>query len=481
MYAIRIFIETLYIVVALFSDIFIFTKISRSIKTAVDKAIVVVFLVITFFTYLIVLVANSNFLNIVMQIEEALLLYLYFGVIRKNNKRIVIGSIVAFYVIDMISLYLQILAEAVVRALSIQLMLEITGIVINLIVVYIVSKFSKKIRMLFLDKNSSIFFGVVIYLFISGEILVYFLMEDKNQSEIILASIGILILQTIFLIIIYISLIRTQKNLLTKQEQKQQKLELQIAKADKQATEARNKNLLLKQQQLTAENQQLKEYSEYLDKNEDELRRFKHDYQNILNSLKVSAQEGKVQEVVDKLDKYSQTQFDQKALRKYKGVNHVHVEDLKSIAIAKLAKVYNANIDYTFGCEHDVTRVPTGIDLIDLSRIIGITFDNAVEESLALIESTGKHDSAKIEAMYYQDDDTFEFLIRNRTARLNTKTKQLSRKGYTTKKEHSGLGLANVGEIAAKYPNNLLIDYRIRHGWFVFKLTAVPDGEHKEE
>jgi hypothetical protein len=62
---------------------------------------------------------------------------------------------------------------------------------------------------------------------------------------------------------------------------------------------------------MEAENQQLKEYSNYLDENEDELRHFKHDYENLLNSLKISAEKGDSKSVVKQLAKYTNSQFDE--------------------------------------------------------------------------------------------------------------------------------------------------------------------------
>ena len=52
---------------------------------------------------------------------------------------------------------------------------------------------------------------------------------------------------------------------------------------------------------MEAEIAQLKEYSDYLDKNEDELRNFKHDYQDILNGLRISAEEGNIKAVCNSL------------------------------------------------------------------------------------------------------------------------------------------------------------------------------------
>lgn len=304
---------------------------------------------------------------------------------------------------------------------------------------------------------------------------------DKRTTETVSVSLSLLFFQILFAILIYIAIVRIQRNLLTRQEQKRQKLELKLANANKKATEAKNQELILKEKQLQSQNEQLKEYSTYLEQNEDELRRFKHDYQNILNGLKISAKEGKVEEVVTQLDKYTNTQFDQKALRKYKGVNRVHVEELKSIVITKLAKLYNLQLNYSFDCNKDIYHVPKSVNLLDLIRVIGITFDNAAEESEALIKQTGDRNSAKVDAMYYQEDGDFEFEIRNRVRKNRNNSDQFSKEGYTTKQHHAGIGLANVKEIAHKYEKTMFINYGIEDGWFTFDLTILPDDLNKED
>lgn len=110
------------------------------------------------------------------------------------------------------------------------------------------------------------------------------------------------------------------------------------------------------QEKLKQQQHQLEEYTTYLEKSEDDLCAFRHDYKNILNSLKVSAQEGNVQEVIQKLDKYTETNLNSKALLKYKDVNHIYVKSIKSIIISKLTELYNLDITYNFECQNNIRK-----------------------------------------------------------------------------------------------------------------------------
>ena len=48
----------------------------------------------------------------------------------------------------------------------------------------------------------------------------------------------------------------------------------------------------------------------------------------------------------------------------------------------------------------------------------------------------------------------------------------LKKEGVTTKKGHSGLGLANIEEISANY-SNVLVNYREVKGWFTIQFTIM--------
>ena len=313
----------------------------------------------------------------------------------------------------------------------------------------------QRIASLLTDVNSGILVSLLAYLYFVCCAIGVYILDDKKPTEVVLLFFFLLIFQAIFLAVIYREIVHIQRQLLD--QQKQEAL-------------ARQKQLLVK------ENEQLKEYADYLDQNEDELRRFKHDYQNILLSLKVSAEKGGSQALVEELEKYTSSQFDQKALRKYPDVNHVKIPELKSIAIAKLAKLYNEKIDYSFGCEPEISQIPQ-TNLLDLVRIIGIAFDNAIEASQQLKERGGQ---GRVEAMYYQEGGDFEFMIRNRIDKSVADPDQLAQVGYTTKKDHAGLGLANVKEIVRQHDEQMLLDYGPEDGWFNFSLTLLPENVEEE-
>lgn len=473
----EIILQTIFIIISVTFDILIFDRISLSARNKKDKTF------LSLFTGFIILISivSSIFFNsfyLITTICEIMGLYIYFGIVRKKNKKLVLGSAIIFSLVDLIFMVSERLINSLFLLFDSESQIYLWDILIDIVVLLVLYRYNERIREFLTDINSSIFLGIIIYLYVSIELANYYLSSDRRAVEVIQISLGLLVLQTFFAILVYAGMVHIQKDLLTRQEQEQQKLQLKLTETKRENTEIRNRELALKEQQLQIENAQLKEYSNYLDKNEDELRHFKHDYENLLNSLKISAEKGDSESVVKQLAEYTDTQIDEKALRKYKGVNHIHVEELKSIVITKLAKLYNEEIPYSFGCDVEIYNIPKSVNIFDIVRIIGITFDNAIEESQSLIKQTGNTDSAKVDAMYYQEDGNFEFRIRNRiVADTSLASDILSKDGYSTKKHHTGIGLANVKQIELKYEEYMLVNYGIENGWFNFELEIMPDNE----
>ena len=435
-------------------DLWIFYKVFKYKFARKDIIFSLIFIALS-----IIFSFYKNSTDFAVSMIQVIVIIVYFIVIKKQNVKIIFGATLVFELLDLV-----LGISTTIIELTIPVYYLDAGLVMlieEILFVILIQINHLRIQRLLTDSNSNIFIGLLLYIYLASSIIYFFVLKDDKLSEVLDLSLGLLVLQITFSIFIYLAGLHIQKGLLTKQEQKNQELELQL--------------LLSKQRAIEIENKQLQEYTCYLDKNEDKLRRFKHDYQNLLDGLRISAQEDDVQAVINQLVEYSASHFNQKALRKYKGVNHIHDKNLKSIAIAKLTKLYDLKIDYSFGCDKDIYQIPRSVDVLDLIRIIGITFDNAIEESQKLINKTKQKNSARVDAMYYQEDGDFEFEIRNRIVDRNIDTNNIQKKNYSTKNGHMGLGLSNVQKIVHKYENSMLVKYSVQNGWFVFNLIVLPD------
>ena len=393
--------------------------------------------------------------DVVYNLTVVLALYLIYRT--KINTYLILNSIIFVFNIEIVldivrSIFLGIIRYDLSKE-ALMMLNSVLAFISCFLIVFVMNKYSLQIRQHLIGNNKRITLWLNCYLYLVTIIISIVYTESTHIPPVSIFFISFLILQALFAIGIYNLMLIEQKQIIQKR----------------------------KQEEFIKNQHQLEEYTTYLEKSEDDLRAFRHDYKNILNSLKVSAQEGNVQEVIQKLDKYTETNLNSKALLKYKDVNHIYVKSVKSIIISKLTELYNLDIPYNFECRNNIRNLPDHVDELDLVRIIGITFDNAIEESKALIAE--KHDirSAEVQIMVYSDGPgEFEYEIRNKIENRKISTQEIQQRGFTTKKDHKGLGLTNIKEIDSKYPD-MSISYTVRDGWFDFYMTIdAEDGEEDE-
>src|SRR5699024_3173321 len=209
------------------------------------------------------------------------------------------------------------------------------------------------------NEYGKVYFFLILYLYF-GSIDVYYLANYVIKIDILAYTIDIIIIicQLIFSLYIY----NNSKKI------RQDKLSLQQIK-------------------------DLKTYTQQLESSQRCLRKFKHDYQNMLLSLKLSAKKSHDKELIDKLAEYSSKTLEDKVLWQFNDVDNVKDELLKSLFISKLNRIFQADIQYSFECRIVIDSLSNKYNAFDIIRILGITYDNAIEESLEL------GDEARIDTM----------------------------------------------------------------------------------
>ena len=280
------------------------------------------------------------------------------------------------------------------------------------------------------NEYGKVYFFLILYLYF-GSIAVYYLANYVIKIDILAYTIAIIIIigQLIFSLYIY----NNSKKI------RQDKLSLQQIK-------------------------DLKIYTQQLESSQRSLRKFKHDYQNMLLSLKLSAKKSHDKELIDKLAEYSSKILEDKVLWQFNDVDNVKDELLKSLFISKLNRIFQDNIQYSFECRDVIDSLSNKYNAFDIIRILGITYDNAIEESLEL------GDEARIDTMVYRENGELEIEIKNRCRNTDLTIQDMRKSGFTTKKNHDGLGLANIEELSQPY-NDIFINYQIKDGWFTFLMV----------
>ena len=215
----------------------------------------------------------------------------------------------------------------------------------------------------------------------------------------------------------------------------------------------------------SAKLEQQKKYILDLEKNNNEIRKFKHDFNNIILGL-----DGYINN--DDFDKEKLKKYFNSTIMNYNNnielndiviakLNSIKVSSLKSLITNKVLVAQNNNIDIDINIEGEIIDFYT--DEMQLSRILGILLDNAIEAALEVT------DDKKIEMNIIQIDKTTDIQISNTFNNIGTPITDFNKKGFSTKGTNRGLGLSSAHEIANKL--NMLLNTEIDGNSFIQNLS----------
>ena len=134
--------------------------------------------------------------------------------------------------------------------------------------------------------------------------------------------------------------------------------------------------------------------------------------------------------------------------------------EIKSIFYSKLLLAINKNIEVTVDIPEEIDN--PGIDSVDLTRILGVYLDNAIEAALETDRPVLNIHSGTV-------GNEIVFIISNSFIDHGLSVSQMYKKGVSTKGDDHGLGLHNVSVILGKY-DNVFTETAIENGTFVQKL-----------
>lgn len=294
-----------------------------------------------------------------------------------------------------------------------------SSLLLNFLLLTLFVFLGKKYSLIALIKrqNTIIFTLLTIYLYMVIRIVIFLSAYFKFLNSAIVLINGILIIQSIFTIVLFLIISNSQKK---KYDFKLLKKQFDI----------------------------LNEYTKELEYSQEVNAKFKHDYKNLLLSLKSSIENEGSSELINtisELEQYSNSYF-KKIEVDFRHCQNIKNDYLKSLIISKLSKAKQKEIDCHLECQMMIDKIP--IDQFDCVRMFGIVLDNAIEAAVETV-------NPRIDIMLYQNDDQLEFWVKNNYAPNNLDLKALKRANVSTKEGHSGLGLDNIEEISQKHPNIL--------------------------
>lgn len=203
-----------------------------------------------------------------------------------------------------------------------------------------------------------------------------------------------------------------------------------------------------KEKQLT----DLTTYTQQIETIYQELRGFRHDYQNTLRSMAESIHTADVtiieQTYNDILKRQGiilrDSKFNLVKLEK------IHILPIKSILSNAAIRAFEAKIKVILDIEAVIETIY--LDTLDLVRILAILLDNA-------IEATVQTAHPKLTIAYILDDEQKKqlLIIENTFEEKKLDGTRVNEAGYSTKGENRGMGLANVEQILRETKNAELL------------------------
>ncbi|SFB98760.1 sensor histidine kinase [Streptococcus equinus] len=198
-----------------------------------------------------------------------------------------------------------------------------------------------------------------------------------------------------------------------------------------------------------AREQELRYLSAYSKKVEglyEELRAFRHDYANILVSLKEGIDRkdiGMIQKIYESVLEDS-ADFIQNSKFNISRLANIEDDAIKSLLSAKFLEAEANHIEVDLEVKEKIGA--PDIPLLDYIRLLAILCDNAIEAALE-----AERPAITI-ACFYQDDE-YVLIVDNTTKEEQVPVDLIYQKDYSSKGHGRGIGLTTIHQMMRKYPN----------------------------
>ncbi|MFW3519771.1 quorum-sensing sensor histidine kinase AgrC [Staphylococcus caprae] len=207
------------------------------------------------------------------------------------------------------------------------------------------------------------------------------------------------------------------------------------------------------------------EYTLRIESINNEMRKFRHDYVNILSTLSEFIHE----DDMPGLKRYFNEQIvplkDNMKTRSIKlnRIEKLKVREIKGLITTKILQAQEKKIPISIEVPDEIDKID--MNTIELSRITGIIIDNAIEASEAL-------EDPLIRIAFIDNEESVTFIVMNKCSDNTPKIHELFEEGFSTKGDNRGLGLSTLKELTDEN-ENVLLDTVIENGYFVQKVEII--------
>lgn len=208
--------------------------------------------------------------------------------------------------------------------------------------------------------------------------------------------------------------------------------------------------------------QNLKDYTNSLEKVYTDMRKFRHDYINILSSIVGYIEDNDMEGLEEHFYKNIMPLGEGIKNNNFRIglLKNIEIVELKGLLSSKIIGAQGKGIDVFIDISEKINYI--SMDIIELIRVIGIFLDNAIEAA-ELCEKP------VIKLGVIKKEKSILIIIINSCTKDTPPVYKMFQKGFSTKGKDRGTGLSNVREILNK-SSNIFLDTTIKDGEFIQKL-----------
>ena len=193
----------------------------------------------------------------------------------------------------------------------------------------------------------------------------------------------------------------------------------------------------------------MERYSRHIEELYKEVRSFRHDYTNLLTSLRLGIEEEDMEQIKEVYDSVLKDSSQKLQDNKYDLGRLVNIRDraLKSLLAGKFIKAREKDIVFNVEVPEEIQV--ESMSLLDFLTIVSILCDNAIEASA---EASQPH----VSIAFLKNGAQETFIIENSIKEERIDISEIFSFGASSKGEERGVGLYTVMKLVETYPNTSL-------------------------
>ncbi|MDT3765708.1 sensor histidine kinase [Priestia filamentosa] len=210
------------------------------------------------------------------------------------------------------------------------------------------------------------------------------------------------------------------------------------------------------------ENENFELYVKSLEQANNDMRKFRHDYVNILSTLRAYIDEGDNAGLKEYFNNHilaTQQKVVDHNLTLGR-LNNLGIKGIKGLLTTKIIQAQEKQVEIDLEITEQVKFI--NMDTIELNRVLGILLDNAIEASI-------NQSGPMIRVAFINLEASILIVVLNKITNPAIKVHEIYREGYSTKGPNRGVGLSILKEIVSR-SEHITLNTRIDDHYFIQEL-----------